>query len=380
MSRRLVRDWKVAAFAILTAAVLVICLVIDGLTPARYDFSLKSRLVIDESDTRYNWNRLPEFNIDLSETVTIKKSGTYNIYGELSDGQIIVDVGDASGKAKLVLHGVRVKSSVGPAIYVKSADDVVIETAQGTENFLEDGEYYSMDDEKINGAIYSLGDLTLQGDGKLSVTGNYQDGIVSKDDLNIRSGEIDITAKDDAIRGKDSVHITGGVMSIRSGKDGIKSTNTDTDGKGFVYIEGGEMKIDAGDDGISASNVVMIDGGKIDIEHAYEGIESNTVEINGGNIYISSQDDGINVAESKDEYGFSKPYGTDGSDEFYLKLIINDGDIYINSSGDGLDSNGKIVINGGDLEINAAVEALDATIEVERNGGNVILQDRDNVV
>ena len=86
-------------------------------------------------------------------------------------------------------------------------------------------------------AIYSKDDLTLKGKGTLIVNGNYQDAIVSKDDIKINNGTIQVTAADDGIRGKDSVTIGNSsdtdfsnlnITIEAKGGDGIKSTQTDT--------------------------------------------------------------------------------------------------------------------------------------------------------
>lgn len=362
-----VRDWKIAGFIGLAVVALMGCFLIDGLRPVRYDDSLVSTLNIDDSDLRINWNRYPDFTVELTETLTIRKSGIYNIYGELTDGMIIVDVGDEVGKAKLVLHDVKINNNSGPAIYVKSADDVVIESAAGTNNELSDGTFYDAQfDAKVNGAVYSLGDLTLQGEGKIKIRGNYQDGVVSKDDLTFRSGEVEINAVDDAIRGKDSVHVAGAKIGAISGKDGLKATNSEFPDKGFVYIESGEVNVSAGDDGISAMNAIVVNGGRVDVRESTEGMEGRKIVINGGNISINARDDGMNASSSVDENGFT-------TNDDALELVINGGEIYVKSDGDALDSNGNLTINGGNVDLYARVEALDASGRLAIHGGEIVI-------
>ena len=43
--------------------------------------------------------------------------------------------------------------------------------------------------------MYSKDDLILSGEGILKINGNYEDGIVSKDDLKVTSGSYEIIAK-----------------------------------------------------------------------------------------------------------------------------------------------------------------------------------------
>ncbi len=55
------------------------------------------------------------------------------------------------------------------------------------------------------------------------ITGNYSNGLRSKDDLVLAGGTIEITAKNNAIKGKDSVSILAGNYTLNTTEgDGIK--------------------------------------------------------------------------------------------------------------------------------------------------------------
>ena len=204
----------------------------------------------------------------------------------------------------------------------------------------------------MKGAIYSKADLTFTGDGSLTLKANYQDGIVSKDDLKFSGGSYNITARDDGIRGKDSVYIADGVFVISASGDGIKSTNNTDSGKGFVLIAGGE----------------------IDIEKSYEGIEAKKIIIDGGKISIFSNDDGINATAASTTTNSRDPMMNTNEN---CSLIINGGSVYVNAAGDGLDSNGYIYINGGKVAVdgptNSGNGALDAGLGIVMNGGTAVV-------
>lgn len=332
---------------------------------------------VDNGDTKINWSKYSTSNVSLSESLEIKESGIYHLTGELKDGSITVDVGDQNGVVKIILDNVSIRNESGPAIYVKTADDVVVETTKDTKNYLYSGTTFAdFGEEDVNGTIYSMGDLSFSGEGYLYVESNYQDAIVSKDDLMIRSGEIEVSSVDDGVRGKDSVYISGGKLSIVAKQDGIKSTNTDDKTKGFVYIEDGEIEISVSDDGIHATSSLIIDGGIINISKSYEGLEGGKIVINGGKINVVANDDGVNVAGGNDESAFMRPGAQSFSEDVDYNLIVNGGDVYVNSVGDGLDSNGSIYINGGNVvvdgPINSANGALDAELGIYLNGGSVI--------
>lgn len=147
-------------------------------------------------------------------TVTITDAGTYILSGSLEDGMIIVNAEDTD-KVQLVLKGVQITSSTSAAIYVLQADKVFITTASGTQNTLVNGgEYVAIDDNNIDGMIFSKSDLTLNGDGTLTISADAGHGIVSKDDLVITSGTYNITAASHGISGKDSVRIANGTYTI----------------------------------------------------------------------------------------------------------------------------------------------------------------------
>ncbi|WP_455721700.1 carbohydrate-binding domain-containing protein [Agathobacter sp.] len=206
--------------------------------------------------------------------ITITEEGTYILSGTLTEGQVIVDADDA--KVQLVLDNADITCASSAAIYVKSADKTFITLAEGSENILMNtAEYEAIDDNNIDAVIFSKDDLTLNGNGTLTINSGYGHGIVSKDDLKLTSGIYNITAASHALSGKDSVRIAGGTFNLVSGKDGIHSENADDEEKGFVYIAGGDFSIESTGDGIDASYVVQIDDGTFDIT-AGGGAENST--------------------------------------------------------------------------------------------------------
>ncbi len=103
----------------------------------------------------------------------------YLLSGTLTDGEIIVDVGDEDD-VTLILKGVDITNSDGAAIAVMNADDAVVLLADDSSNSLTDGAAYSFPDDETdepNATLFSEADLTIAGDGELVVVGNYNDGI-----------------------------------------------------------------------------------------------------------------------------------------------------------------------------------------------------------
>lgn len=188
----------------------------------------------------------------MDNVITIKEPGEYMLTGSLSDGQIRVDCAE-EGKVILYLNGVSVHHEDGSAIYVGHvAPRIKISLNSGTDNELSNGFdlAYEVDDEP-NGVIFSRSDLSILGDGSLKIFAGAMDGIVSKDDLRIENGILDIHAARHGIKGKDSIEISGGKINIQAGKDGLKSTNDKDPARGYIEISGGDISIVCGDDPVA---------------------------------------------------------------------------------------------------------------------------------
>lgn len=201
---------------------------------------------------------------------TITQSGEYTVTGLLSEGQIVVNADD-NAEITIVLNGTSITCSNGSPIYIKNADNVKIKSEENTYNCIVDARAEADDNsdnsssENGNAAIYAACDLKLVGKGALSVTGNYNNGIQSKDDISIKNVTIKVNAVNNAIKGNDEVAIESGeIIAISRKGDGIKTSNSSlsTKGKqkGNVIISGGNIDIYAACDGIDAAYGVDVSG------------------------------------------------------------------------------------------------------------------------
>lgn len=98
--------------------------------------------------------------------ITINAAGTYLISGELTDGQIRVNLPETD-KAQLVLAGASIHNETGAALYVEQADKCFVTLAADTENELSDGANYSFaeGEDEPDATLFSKDDLTLNGTG-----------------------------------------------------------------------------------------------------------------------------------------------------------------------------------------------------------------------
>lgn len=309
--------------------------------------------------------------------ITISQEGTYILKGELSDGQIIIDA-NKEHKVQLVLDSVSIENSSSAPIYVKQANKVFITMPENAENTLSvTGDFLNIDDNNIDGVIFSKDDLTLNGNGSLTISTQYGNGITSKDDLVITSGNYNISATGHALEGKDSVRIANGEFEIASGKDGIHSENNDDTELGLVYILDGIFNISSSDDGIYAASNVTINGGNINIRKSYEGIEGQSIDIINGEVHIVSSDDGLNSAGGKDQSGIENRGGKGMfSIDENAYINISGGIININAQGDGIDSNGDLIVTGGKIYVDGPTNngngALDYNGKANISGGTLV--------
>lgn len=308
-----------------------------------------------------------------SITATITAAGAYSISGVLDDGQIAVDTGD-EGDVTLILNGVDITNSSSAAINVVAAKDVILLLSDGSTNLVADGENYVFPDattDEPNAAVFSKADLTISGEGVLSVTGSYNDGISSKDELVIESGSIIVTAVDDGIRGKDSIVVEDGNINVTAGGDGLKSDNEEDAARGYITVEGGSITVNAGGDAITAETTVTINGGLFDLtsgggsgtaiseDLSAKGIKGGvSVTIAGGTFAIDAADDGVHANDS---------------------VTIDGGDLSIATGDDGIHADGSVTINGGDVRITQSVEGIEGGV-ITINDGNIWVVSSDDGV
>jgi hypothetical protein len=308
-------------------------------------------------------------------TITLTAAGTYRISGTLEDGQIIVDASDEiadEAVVRLILDGVDITNTTNAAIAVTAAAKVVIVLAEGTDNNLTDGAGYAFadpDQDEPNAALYSAADLTITGEGSLTVTGNYNDGIAGKDGLIVGGGTITVDAADDGIRGKDYVVIEGGEIIVAAGGDGVKSDNEDDATMGYITIAGGAVDVTAAGDGIQGATDVLVTDGEIAVatgggstgnvggDGSAKGIKgADSVVIDGATITVDAADDAIH---------------SDGA------VAVNNGSITISTGDDGVHADATVTISGGAIDILESYEGVESAI-VTIDGGNVDITSSDD--
>lgn len=286
---------------------------------------------------------------------TITSAGTYTISGTLSDGQIIVDTKD-SAIVRLILNGVDIHSATSAPIYVANAEKTMIVLADNTANVISDSATYTFADpadDEPNAAIFSKDDLTIYGSGSLTVTGNYNDGIASKDGLIIASGTITVNAVDDGIRGKNYLVVKDGVITVSAEGDGLKADEDEDSTKGYISIAAGTFNITAGADAIQATTDILITDGAF------------TLSAGGGASTASGTSGPGSNMDTTDESPSARGIVAD------VNVIIDGGTFNISTADDAFHSNASLTINGGTFSIASGDDGMHADNTLNINGGNI---------
>lgn len=385
------------AAMVLTAGALFGCSAVTATSPtststtwvASVDGSLSAAKVLAEDQASHadrdaaTYDEASVINIELDQTsassdsdkvtvdggtVTITAGGTYRISGELTGGQIVVDAADQT--VKLILDDASITSSTSAAIAVTAAEEAVVILADGSTNTLSDTSTYA-DDADVNAALFSDADLTITGTGALTVAGNGNDGIVSKDGLVIESGAITVSAADDGIRGKDYVIIEGGTIAVTSDGDGLKADNSEDTDRGYLQIADGTITVTSGGDALDAATDLVITGGDLTVQSgggstvapaddtSAKGLKSGMITVvEGGTVKINSSDDGVH---------------SDGA------VHLNGGTLTVASGDDGVHAEGTLQIDNGTATVTEATEGLEGS-DIVVNGGTTEVTTSDDGV
>ena len=329
----------------------------------------------------YDGSSTGVIRIDLSEVT--QKTAIY-LSGTMTSGGVKIQT-SKSYETGLYLNGVSITSSNFPCIAMTKKGAVSVFLVDGTENTLIDGrkfgtgygeeysttsgESYTDEDgesadctvsktvvkngEDSKGTLYSKGDMTISGNGSLTITQNYKNCIASKSILTIEGGFISLTSGGKSgLYGDCGVYVNGGsiefngsgeVSSLTYHKAHGINTDDETYSDSFVTINGGSLNFSISyGKGITAP-VVNIAGGKNIIEITSP---SSKVLDTSASYYDA---DGVSTSET---ISFA-PQGIDGG-----LVTISGGSTTITAPWSGINSDGDINISDGTVTITTLANGL----------------------
>ena len=296
---------------------------------AEWDTEDACKIILNGDNTKITGNGAYFSN----NILHIAYAGKYVISGTL-DGSVHIDA-DGDDKIRLLFDGVDITSEDEPPLYINQADKVFLTLKEDSQNALT---FENEDEEaETDGCIFSRDDLTVNGNGNLTVTSSCLHGIVCNDTLVFAGGNINITAKNDAVHAHDGIKICNTVLTVSAGDDGLHAGNDDE------------------------TAVFYLESGNINISECYEGIEANDITIAGGTVNITPTDDGINASGS----GRTSQITVSGGD---ITVINRNG-----RDADGFDSNGNINITGGNVFISVTGSGTNNAVDFGSESGGKFL-------
>jgi trimeric autotransporter adhesin len=295
-------------------------------------------------------------NVTVTSTTDVKDIN-YKLSGETTDGMFKI----YSGKRfNLILDGIEITNSAGPAINIQSNNKVSVSLIEGSVNKLADGTTYNNptinsdgEEEDQDAAFFSEGKLVFSGTGNLTINGRgaQKHALCSDDLIEIDGGTINIiSSPKDGIHGKNGVVINGGNINIVASGDAIDGD------EGYVQISSGTItttntSVDV--NGISCDSTLVISGGTINMTlsgNQSKGITSKeNMTLSSGNIVINTSGSVVlEVAGS----GYDPSYCT--AIKCDSAILISGADITIKSTGvagKGISSDTEVNITSGTINI-----------------------------
>lgn len=353
--------------------------------------------------------------------ISITSGGTFLLNGSLADGQIYVNAEDEN--VRLIFDGVNISNSSSSPIFVEDVKNISVTLTENSENILTDGENYvfsNTEENEPDAVIFSKDDLSINGNGNLTINANYNEGITTKNDLRIAGGNITITSVGNAVKGKDSVAVRSASLNITSDEDGIKSSNTEETDKGYVYLESGTFNITAQNDAITAENNLTVIDGEYNIKtgDGTDSVTANKQQMPDGNFQKPEMPDNANGEMEMPEGGFERPeMPTNESGEIEMPKFRDDGfempEMPTNENGEiempkmhddgfqrfgmqsdenqssqtsdeetisqkGFKSSSAVTINGGKITADCTDDSVHAGGDIQINGGEINLKSGDD--
>ena len=308
--------------------------------------------------------------------LTINAAGTYVVSGECIEGSITVKKGTTG--VVLVLDSLTLTStSTAPVSVNKGAEAEIVIKGNNTLTDSEDPANENSTDETIAEAFEGAGikvksgsSLTLTGTGTLTVNGSScKNGIKGGATSTVTVGDsandsftLNVNAAKNALSADGELIINGGKVNVTSADDGIKASpdEDDTDSKGTITINGGNITVNASDDAVHGEQVNVF-GGDLTITAGNDALKAE-------NALTVGKDDG-----SGPDIDVKKSYeGFEGA-----AITLKGGKGSIISSDDGMNAaNGdlknvtfELNISGGEWYVNADGDGTDSNGNMNVSGG-----------
>lgn len=261
---------------------------------------------------------------DVAITSVTDKFLELTLSGSTSDGSLLVN---SLKKFGIILNGVSITNTDGPAINNQCGKSLYVTLADGTINTLEDGTTYAESAIDQKGVLFSEGQIYFYGKGTLQVNANAKNGIASDDYIIVENGIIKIDVDEtgsNGIKVNDGFTINGGTLGISVKADGARGIKCDA----RVTIAGGETTITTSGDCLTE----VVDG--VEDASSCACIKCDSLfTMTAGVLTVTSKGDGGKGVNCADSVAFSGgtlvAKTTGGNDEGKPKAVKGDKGIIV---------------------------------------------------
>ncbi len=384
---------------------------------SKIPFEITSTIKLDGKKLHYD----KKYVSMVGNVAMITEGGTYCIEGYLEDGQIRVYALDKD--ITLILNGVDINCMNMAPIYIESANSASVYIPESSVNVItcaEIGTYESAleaatyapgstSDEAGDsssssaslavtkkGALVSECNLTISGNGVLSVFGYLRNGIHSRDSLYLSDVVLNVTTTNNGIKATNNINITSGQYDLVTVGDAVQAD-------GDLTIEGGTFNITTGQGSASVEKKTQSMAGFKD-DNGQKEPPADAAFGGSGEKPDMPPDAAFGASGEKPDMPPDAAFGasdekpdmpqdsaadsssasdsskkSDGVSRKALKakntLTISDASITIDSADDALHSDGDMNLNGGTIEISSSDDAIHADDTLSIAGSIVNITD-----
>lgn len=299
-------------------------------------------------------------NLEIKGSGSLTVNGNYN-HGIFSSNSIEIGNGNITVNAKN--DGIHANDTLA------ISGGTVNVTAEG--DGLQAEEILDISDGEVtvnstDHAIHCTSDINITG-GTLNLSSESKKGISGHGDVTIDDGDITITKSTEGIESKKTLTINGGNIDITASDDGLNSGDTGANQNGGF---GGGTNMQGGQQG---------DRGQIGRPNSngQDGNQMTPPEMpsdqNGGQMTPPDMSNDQNGGQMTPP-NMQQAEGNEQDSEHHIQ--INGGNIKIVADADGIDSNGSLFINGGTVTVDAQATGAESAFDTDGafivNGGTII--------
>ncbi|WP_295153424.1 carbohydrate-binding domain-containing protein [uncultured Ruminococcus sp.] len=219
--------------------------------------------------------------------LTINAAGTYVVSGQCVEGSITVKKG-TTGVVLILDELTLTCSSTAPVSVNKGAEAEIVINGKNTLTDSEDPANENSTDETIADNFEGAG-IKVKSGSSLAITGT---GTLTVNGSSCKNG----------IKGAATSVVTVGENANDSFTLNVNATNNALAADGELIINGGNINVTSADDGIKASpdnddteskGIVTINGGKISVTASDDAVHGEQVNVLGGDLTINAGDDAL---------------------------------------------------------------------------------------